>query len=102
MKTSAESFRSMSKKTSAYCPVLMSTAALLLVLTSLLINGTGRSANEGATEHLWQLLVAGQVPFVGYFVFHWLSKAPKSGLGVLGIQSAALLAACAPVFAYNL
>lgn len=55
------------KRPSAFLPVAMSVAALVLV--SVAVFGVVREADEGATAHLWQLLVAGQLPVVALFAF---------------------------------
>ena len=52
---------------------------------------------EGTAAHIWQILMAGQVPFIAYFAIRWLPSAPKQALMILGVQLAAGLAACAPV-----
>ena len=83
------------KRPSAWLPVAMSLAALLLVLAHLALSGATPQADEGTAAHLWQLLMAGQIPLVGYFALRWL---PGSALRVLALQGAAALAALAPVY----
>jgi hypothetical protein len=53
----------------------MSPAALVLV--NVAIFGVVREADEGAAAHIWQLLIAGQVPFIAYFAIRWLPSAPS-------------------------
>jgi hypothetical protein len=91
-------FPIMLKKPSGYLPVAMSLAALAIVLVSLALFGVTHEADEGATAHLWQLLMAGQVPIIGFFMLRWLPQAPKPALLVLAMQIAAALAAMAPVW----
>ena len=55
-------------------------------------------ADEGATAHIWQLLMAGQLPFVAYFVVRWLPRVPRQAGCVLALQIGAALAALAPVY----
>jgi hypothetical protein len=50
------------KQPSALLPLAMSIAALTLVLGHISIFGVVHEADEGTAAHLWQLLVAGQVP----------------------------------------
>jgi len=90
------------KQPSALLPVAMSVAALVLVLGHVAVFGVVREADEGAAAHLWQLLMAGQVPVVAYFALKWLPRAPAQALGVLALQAVAALAACAPVYWFNL
>ena len=90
------------KQPSALLPVAMSVAALVLVLGHLAVFGVVREADEGAAAHLWQLLMAVQVPVVLYFALKWLPRAPRQALRVLALQAVAALAACAPVYWFNL
>ena len=45
------------KQPSAFLPVAMSVAALVVVLVSVTLFGAAREADEGTAAHLWQLLV---------------------------------------------
>jgi len=45
-----------------------------------------RGFDEGATAHIWQLLMAGQVPTLAYFVFRWLPHAPQPPAYVFALQ----------------
>lgn len=86
------------RRPSAVIPVVMSLAALALVLGYAAMVGTARQADEGAAAHLWQLLMAAQVPVIAFFAIRWLPTAPKQGLTVLALQVAAALAAMFPVW----
>ena len=86
------------KKPSAWIPLAMSLAALAVVLTHVAIFGAAREADEGTAAHLWQLLMAGQLPIVAFFAIKWLPRIPKQALVVLTLQVGAGLAALAPVF----
>jgi len=90
------------KRPSAFLPLAMSVAALILVLVSVAFFGAARDADEGATAHLWQLLVAGQLPVVAFFAIRWLPRAPGSAVPVLALQALAFLAALAPVYFLHL
>ena len=90
------------KQTSAWLPVAMSLTALAVVLGHIAIYGAVREADEGATAHIFQLLMAGQVPVVMFFAFRWLRERPKQALQVLAVQVVAGLAAMGPVYYYNL
>jgi len=82
----------------------MSAAALALVLGHIAMVGPGaaRQADEGATAHVFQLLIAGQVPLVAFFAIKWLPRAPRFSLPVLALQAVAVIAALAPVYFFNL
>jgi hypothetical protein len=90
------------KQPSALLPLAMSVAALAVVLAHIAIFGVVREADEGTAAHLWQLLMAGQVPAVAYFSLKWLPRAPGQALCVLALQAVAALAACAPVYWFKL
>ena len=98
----AYSFRAMLKHPSAFIPVAMSLIALALVLGHVAIYGAVREADEGATAHIWQLLMAGQLPVLAFFAIKWLPRAPRQTLGVLAVQAGAVLASIAPVYFLNL
>jgi hypothetical protein len=93
---------SLLKQPSAFLPIAMSLAALALVLGSIAIFGVLHEADEGTAAHLFQLLMAGQVPIVAYFALKWLPRAPRQALGVLAMQFAAIIAAFAPVYWFKL
>ena len=90
------------KLPSAFLPLVMSVAAMTLVLIDVAIFGVVRQADEGAAAHIFQLLIAGQTPLIGYFVIKWLPRTPRSALPVLGLQAVAVLAALAPVYFLHL
>jgi hypothetical protein len=76
----------------------MSLAALALVLGQIALSGTGRQPDEGTAAHLWQLMMAGQLPIVAFFAVTSVPRAPRRTLPVLALQLAAMIAAAAPVF----
>ena len=90
------------KQPSAFLPVAMSFAAIATVLIHVLMFGGAREADEGTAAHIWQLLIALQVPIVLFFAIKWLPRAPKDAVYVLALQAAAGLAALAPVFILGL
>jgi hypothetical protein len=86
------------RQPSAFIPVAMSIAALVTVLYHIAMFGTARQTDEGAAAHIWQLLMAGQVPVVAFYAVKWLPRAPTTALQVLAVQVGAALAALAPVY----
>ncbi len=86
------------KQSSAILPIVMSVAALATVLAHIVVFGTAPQADEGAAAHIWQLLMAGQVPLVVFYCIKWLPRSPKSALSVLAVQIGAALAAAGPVY----
>ena len=62
------------------------------------LHGTARQADEGAAAHLWQLLMAAQVPPIAFFAIRWLPQSPKYALTINALQVVAAVAALAPVY----
>ena len=89
------------KRPSAWTPVAMSLAALALVLGVLITRGSSPAADEGAEAHLWQLLMAAQLPVIAFFAFRWGPRAPRPAIAVLALQVLSALAAAAPVVWLN-
>jgi hypothetical protein len=82
----------------------MSIAALVLVLGHVAVVGVAaaRQPDEGAIAHIFQLLIVAQIPIVAFFAIKWLPRAPRISLPVLALQAAAVIAALAPVYFFNL
>ena len=90
------------KQPSAFLPLAMSLAALALVLGHVAMFGVTREADEGTAAHIFQLLMAGQAPFIAFFAIMWLPRTPRQALQVLALQVGAALLALAPVYFLNL
>jgi hypothetical protein len=86
------------KQPIAFLPLAMSLVALGIVLGHVAVYGVVHEADEGTAAHLWQLLMAGQVPLVAFFAIKWLPRAPRQSLRVLALQAGAALASFAAVF----
>ena len=86
------------KQPAAIIPIAMSIAALLTVLYHIAMFGIAHEADEGAAAHIWQILMAGQVPVVAFYAVKWLPRAPRTALPVIIVQGGAALAALAPVY----
>ena len=93
---------SLMKRPVAFLPVVMSLAALATVVVHIALYGVAREADEGTAAHIWQLLMATQVPIIGFFAITRLPQTPRQALPVLGLQAVAALAALAPVFILRL
>ena len=76
----------------------MSLAALGLVLSHAAIFGVVHEADEGAAAHVWQILMAGQIPFVIYFMVKWLPRRVKESMLVLALLASTWLANFAAVY----
>ncbi len=86
------------RQPSAFLPVTMSLVALALVLGHVALFGVVHEADEGTVAHIWQILMAMQVPIMAFFAIMYVPQKPKQALLVLALQIAAALTACAPVF----
>jgi len=108
MNQNPNSFRSILKYPSAFLPLAMSLGALGVLASAAiygLLHGAGgiiRQPDEGTAAHLWQILMAGQLPILLYFAVKWLPRAPRQTLYVLALQAGAALASMAPVYFLNL
>jgi hypothetical protein len=85
------------KLPSAFLPVSASLVALAMVLGHAAVFGIVHEADEGAAAHIFQLLMAAQMPVVVFFVTKWLPRAPQQTLKILALQAGAALAAIATV-----
>jgi hypothetical protein len=90
--------REVLRRPSALIPVAMSAAALATVIGYAVMFGVARQADEGAAAHVWQILMAGQLPVVAFFLIKWLPTEPRRALPVLALQVGAALAAMFPVW----
>jgi hypothetical protein len=101
-------FRAILKQPSAFLPLAMSLTALGVLAGAAIygfLHGAGgiiRQPDEGTAAHLWQILMAAQLPVLAYFAIKWLPRAPKQTLYILALQAGAALASLAPVFFLNL
>jgi len=93
-------FSAMLKQPSAFVPLIMSLVALSLVGIAVALHGVSgaRQPDEGGFAHLWQLMMAGQLPVIAWFAITWVPRSPREGLMVLVLQAVAGIAAAAPVF----
>jgi hypothetical protein len=86
------------KNPSAFLPVAMSLGALATIVLFIAFHGTAPQADEGAAAHIWQLLMAAQIPIILFFAIKWLPRSPRQAAPILAVQVGAALAAMAPVF----
>ena len=89
---------SLLKQPSAYLPLVMSLAALALVLGHAAVYGVIHEADEGTAAHVWQILMAVQLPIVAYFLLKWLPKRPGESLQILAVLAGTWLANFAAVY----
>jgi hypothetical protein len=102
MKQPVPALEDIIEQPSAVAPIGMSLIALAVVLSSLIPSGVVHQGDEGWEAHIWQLLMAGQLPIVFFFAIKWLPRAPFQALRVLAMQAGAALVSMAPVFLLHL
>jgi len=93
---------SLFRSPSAVIPIGMSSVALITVIVHLLTLGAGPATDEETAAHLFQLLIAGQAPFVTFFAMKWLPRMPSEAMYVMATQAAAAMVALAPVVLFDL
>jgi len=92
----------MLRRPSAFLPIAMSLIALAVVLVHIAMFGVAREADEGAAAHIWQLLMAGQLPIVAFFVVKSVRQSARFMMLALALQLGAALLALAPVYFLHL
>lgn len=102
MQTYPGSVAALARKPSAMVPIFMSAAALSVVVAALVFFGARSEPDEGAAAHIFQFLIAGQLPFLGWFAAHWLKRDMKGALTVIAGQVAAIAIALLPVWYFGL
>jgi len=108
MEQPIDTFGMMLRRPSAFLSLAMSIAALTVVAASAIYgfahgaHGIIRQPDEGTAAHLWQLLMAGQLPVLVFFAIKWLPRSPRQTMYVLALQAGAALAAMAPVYFLHL
>jgi hypothetical protein len=84
-------FSSLIKVPSALIPLLMSAAALGLIVLALTTGiGVSHDGDESSSARLFQLLIVAQLPVVGYFAVKWLPRVGRPAVLVLSLQIAAV------------
>ena len=78
-------------------PLVMSAAAILLLITALVTGWERGLKDEGAVAHTWQLLIGLQLPLIAAFVATADWRRPLGVVKVLALQAGALALAMAPV-----
>jgi hypothetical protein len=90
------------RRPSAIVPIAMSLGALAVIVVAVANTGPRQQADEGAAAHSWQILMAGQLPFIAWFALHWLKRDASAAFAVLCLQLFAFAAALLPVWLLGL
>ena len=83
------------KSASAFIPLAMSLSAIVLVIGHYALYGIVYEPDEGTAAHIYQILMAGQVPLVAFFAIRWLPARPRPALVTLSVQAVAWLSSIA-------
>ena len=92
------------KKTSAWLPIAMSLAMLVIMLGTFSMSGFHpvREVDEGVGAHLFQIWLVLEVFSISFFALKWLSQKPKEALLILAIQVTLAFIVCFPVYYFKL
>jgi hypothetical protein len=93
-----QELRAVFRRPSALAPLLVSLAALALVLGHAAVYGIVHEPDEGAAAHIWQILMVLEVPLVFTLIVQDLGRARRQTLVVLGLLAAITAANFAAVF----
>jgi hypothetical protein len=64
----------------------MSLAVLMIELVHIARVGVAPQADEGIEAHLFQILMAAQVPIIAFFAITWFPRNPKQAIVILVLQ----------------
>jgi len=78
-------------------PLVMSAAAIALLIVALTTGWERGAKDEGAVAHSWQLLVGLQIPLIVAFLATADWRRPVGVAGMVGLQVLGLALAMAPV-----
>ncbi len=85
------------RRISAWLPITMSMTAVLLTLVRLLSVGRQPDLDEGFYAHLWQLLMAAQIPVAVVYLVKTPRAARRQMVYTVALQAGAALIAVIPV-----
>ena len=99
--TRSSAIPSLIRHWAAFVPILMSLAALLLVLGFGFILQPAPPEDEGTPARLYQLLMTVQIPIVAYFAILWMPIRLRAALQVLALQGLTWLAAIVALYIFE-
>ena len=86
---------------SGIAPIAMSLGALATIAGHIVTSGVAPQTDEGTAAHIWQLLMACQLPVVAWFAFRWIPQGGRAAIAVSAIHVGAIAAALFPVWWFN-
>ena len=94
---------SLLKQFTGWVPIAMSATVVIMLAIFIFLGGPlDREADEGFAAHMFQLLMALQIPIIIYFAAKWLPQKPREAVQILALQIVAGVLAAAPVFILHL
>ena len=91
------------KQLSGWVPIAMSATVIFMFAAFVFLGGPPvRESDEGFAAHMFQILMALQIPIIAYFAVKWLPQNPREAVQVLALQLLAGILAAAPVFILQL
>ena len=82
--------------------LLASLAGLAGIMAWGALTGFVREPDEGTAAHLWQLLMAAQLPLGVFFAMTWLPGSPRWAWAGLGLEAVVVIANLAIVRSFDL
>ena len=79
----------------------MSIGALATIAGHILTSGIAPQADEGTAAHVWQLLMACQLPVVAWFAFRRIPQGGRKAIAISALHIGAIAAAFFPVWWFN-
>lgn len=86
---------------SGFAPVAMSAGALAAIAVHIVKSGIAPQPDEGTAAHIWQLLMAGQLPVVAWFAARWIPQRGRVAVAISALHLAAISAAVLPVWWFH-
>jgi len=77
---------SLLRKPSAWLPMLVSLAAIGLIVGHVALVGVARQEDEGTEARIFQLLMVVDAVAIGVFAVRWLPVAPRATLSIVALQ----------------
>jgi hypothetical protein len=95
--------KSLIKHPSAFLPLLMSLAAIVLLVGYIAFVGVSQTPakDEGTAAHIFQLLMGGQVLVIAYFGIKYFRKHPSQTMFIIATQIAAAVVPFVALFFFE-
>ena len=94
---------SLIKKPSAWIPIALSVAILLMELGAIVVFGTpSPKSDEGVLAHLFQIWLVLEALLISFFVTAWVVRSPVPAVRILLLQVGEVFAGCFPVYYFHL